>query len=157
MKEDEARHLSLRLIEDAWATYVTTIDENGFPQTRAMDNLRSKERFPKLAKLFKPHQEDFWVLFSTNTSSAKINHIKRNPAVSIYYCKPREFRGLMLGGKMEIVTDPVLKKEIWHDYWTKYYPRGVGDPDYTVLSLYPNEAKYYHQLKRFSFNLKEKQ
>lgn len=151
MNRNEAKRLSLQLMEVAWAAYLTTIDERGFPQTRAVDNLRSKERFPKLAKLFKNHKDDFWVLFSTNTSSAKVSQIKKNPAVSVYYCEPREFRGLMLSGLIEVVTDPELKKALWHDYWVKYYPRGVNDPDYTVLSLHPREARYYHQLRKFHF------
>lgn len=156
MKENEAKRLSLQLMENAWAAYLTTIDERCFPQTRAVDNLRSKERFPKLAKLFKNHEDDFWVLFSTNTSSAKVSQIKKNPAVSAYYCEPREFRGLALGGLIEVVTGSDIKKTIWHDYWVKYYPGGVNDPDYTVLSLYPREARYYHQLKKFHFTFTEK-
>jgi len=151
MNENEAKRLSLKLMESTWAAYLTTIDADGFPQTRAMDNLRNKKRFPKLAKVFQGHEDDFWVLFSTNTSSAKMNQLKRNPAVSVYYCKPKEFRGLMLSGLMEIVTDPDLKKAIWHDYWVKYYPKGVKDPDYTVLSLHPQKARYYHQLKKFAW------
>jgi general stress protein 26 len=157
MNENEAKHYSLQLMETSWAVYFTTIDVNGFPQTRAMDNLRNKERFPKLAGLFKNHDDDFWSLFDTNTSSAKMDQIKKNPAVSVYYCEPREFRGLMLGGFMEIVTDLELKKAIWQDYWTMYYPKGVDDPDYTVLSLYPRVAKYYHQLKKFTFTFNKKE
>jgi phosphatidylethanolamine-binding protein (PEBP) family uncharacterized protein len=55
----------------AEAAYVTTIDPDGFPQTRAMFNLRRKEQFPGLASLFKDHQYDFLVYFTTNTSSLK--------------------------------------------------------------------------------------
>lgn len=156
MNENEAKRFSIQLMETAWAAYLTTMDERGFPQTRAVDNLRSKERFPKLAKLFKNHEDDFWVLFSTNTSSAKVAQITKNHVASVYYCDPREFRGLMLGGLIEIVTDPDLKEAIWHDYWVKYYPGGINDPDYAVLSLFPREAKYYHQLKKFHFTFTEK-
>lgn len=154
MNENEARLLSLQLMETTWAAFFTTIDENSFPHTRAMDNLRSKERFPKLANLFKTHEDDFWILLSTNTSSAKIEHIKKNPAICIYYCKPREFLGVMLSGTIEIVKDPELKKTIWHDYWTKFYPKGVNDPDYTVLSLYPTHANGWHGQGRFNFTLR---
>lgn len=156
MDENEAKRLSLQLMETSWSVYFTTIDEKDFPQTRAMDNLRSKERFPKLANLFKTHEDDFWILLSTNTSSAKMRHIKKNPVVCAYYCKPREFHGLMLSGTVEIVEDPKLKKAIWHDYWTQYYPKGVNDPDYTVLSLYPTHAKGWHRMNTFSFTLKGK-
>ncbi len=163
MNENEAKRFSLQLMEVAWVVYLTTIDTNGFPQTRAVDNLRSKERFPNLAELFKDHENDFWVLISTNTSSAKVSHIKKNPAVSAYYCEPRAFRGVMLGGLAEIVTDTNLKKAIWHDAstkeydWTRYYPKGVNDPDYTILSLYPTHVKGWKGGQgKFSFTLKKK-
>ena len=67
MDSNEAQRLSLDLMATAEAAYVTTIDPDGFPQTRAMFNLRRKEQFPGLAALFKDHQDDFLVYFTTNT------------------------------------------------------------------------------------------
>ena len=156
MDENDALKLSIELMEIAEAAYVTTIDPDGFPQTRAMFNLRRKEQFPGLTRLFKNHQGDFFVYLTTNTSSPKISHIKKNPKVSIYYCKPSEFRGLMLSGEMETVTDRVEKERVWQKGWEMYYPGGVHDPDHTVLRLRPMTAKYYHQLNSFHFDLKGK-
>ena len=164
MDEDEAKRLSLQLMEIAWTAYLATIDANGFPHIRAMDNLRNKQRFPKLIQFFKNHKDDFRVLFSTNTSSAKVNQIKKNPRVSVYYCnrgvnckycKQEGNRGLMLRGIIKIVEDPNVKKALWHDYWVMYYPQGVDDPEYTVLSLYPVEGRYYQSLQSVTFTLKE--
>lgn len=154
MDEKDALKLSVELMEIAEAAYVTTIDPDGFPQTRAMFNLRRKEQFPGLAALFKDHQDDFLVYFTTNTSSPKIAHIKKNPKVSIYYCKPGEFRGLMLSGEMETVMDRAEKEKVWQKGWEMYYPGGVNDPDHAVLRLRPIAAKYYHQLDSFYFDLK---
>jgi len=155
LDENEARQFSLKVMETTWEVYVTTIDENGFPATRAMDNLRNKMRFPKLTELFKRHSDDFRVLLSTNTSSAKMQHIRKNPAVCDYYCEPLQFHGVALNGKVEIVKDAELKYALWHDYWAQYYyHKGVNDPDYTVLSLYPMRAKGWHGSGRFEFTLK---
>ena len=156
MDERDAKKLSLELMEIAEAAYVTTIDHNGFPQTRAMFNLRRKEQFPALSELFIKHHDDFLVYLTTNTSSSKITHIKKNPKVSIYYCKPSEWRGLMLGGEVEVVTDKAIKEAIWQKGWEMYYPLGPHDPDHTVLKLLPMVAKYYHQLNFFTFNFKGK-
>jgi len=156
MESSEAKRFGLDLMETAEAAYVTTIDADGYPQTRAMFNLRRKVQFPGLAVLFQPHQDDFLVYLTTNTSSPKIDHIKKDPKVSIYYCKPGEFRGLMLSGEMEIVTDRAEKEKVWQKGWEMYYPGGVHDPDHTVLRLRPMAAKYYHQLKSFRFDLKGK-
>ena len=154
MEEKDAVCLSLELMETAEAAIVTTIDPEGFPQTRAMFNLRRGEQFPGLAALFKKRPDDFLAYFTTNTSSSKIAHIKVNPRVSVYYCKPGEFRGLMLSGQVELVADRTEKERVWQKGWEQYYPGGVHDPDHTVLRLRPMIAKYYHQLEFFTFDLR---
>ncbi|MDA8210414.1 MAG: pyridoxamine 5'-phosphate oxidase family protein [Clostridia bacterium] len=146
MDEKTARKLSLELMEIAEAAILTTIDYAGFPQTRAMLNLRRKEQYPGLVEVFAQHVEDFLIYFTTNTSSSKMEQIKKNPNVSVYYSKPRDWRGLMLGGKIEIVTSQEIKESLWQEGWEMYYPGGVSDQDYTILSLRPVSAKYYHQL-----------
>ncbi len=153
MDEKEARRLALELMERSEAAYLTTIDCDGFPQTRAMFNLRRVEQFPDLSGLFDKHRDDFLIYFTTNTSSSKVDQIKTNPRVSVYYCKPGEWRGLMLGGEIEIITDKKIKEKIWQNGWEMYYPDGAYDPDYTVLCLRPILAKYYHRLNfaRFCF------
>lgn len=153
MDSKDAKKLGLELMEIAEAAYVTTIDKDGFPYTRAMFNLRRTEQFPSLIELFKKHEDDFLVYFTTNTSSSKIAHIKKNPKVSIYYCKPSDWRGLMLGGEVEIV-DKAIKEAIWQKGWEMYYPGGPHDPDHTVLCLRPMFARYYHQLNFANFSFR---
>jgi general stress protein 26 len=156
MDEREAKRLSLQLMETTWAVYVTTIDENGFPHTRAMDNWRSRERFPRLVDVFKSNDDDFWILLGTNTSSSKMTHLRKNPNVSVYYCEPKEFRGLALRGTAEIVTDTQLKREVWHDYWAVFY-KTMDNPDYTVLSIHPTCADGWWENCKFRFNLDKKE
>ena len=141
MEEKKARQFSLELMASAEAVVVTTIDEEGFPQTRAMFNLRNIEQFPSLSELFQGHDDDLLIYLSTNTSSSKIDQIKANPAVSTFYCKPIEFHSLMLSGRTEIVPDIKIKEAIWQDGWEMYYPEGPSDSDYTILRLLPVKAK----------------
>lgn len=154
MEEKEARQFGLELMETAEAVYVTTIDSDGFPQTRAMMNLRNKKQFGALAKLFEGHREDFLIYLSTNASSPKMDQIRANPKVSVYFCNPGEFHGLMFGGNIEVITDQELKKQIWQDGWEIYYPGGVDDPGYTILSLSPTSAKGWSGEGPFAFKLK---
>ncbi len=156
MDKRDAERLSLELLETAEAAILTTMDTEGYPQTRAMFNLRRTEQFPGLAGVFKDHRKDYLVYFTTNTSSPKVGAIKNNPRVSVYYHKPKEFRGLMLSGKIEIVKGKKVKESIWQQGWEMYYPGGPHDPDHTVLCLRPMLAKYYHQLNFFHFNLQGK-
>lgn len=144
IEEEEAKILSLQLMETSEVTCLTTIDEEGFPRTRAMENLRNIKENSNLALLFKEHREDFRVLIATNTNSTKIRHIRKNPASSVFYCNPSEYRGLMLSGSIEMVMDVVLKKKVWQERWRPIYPRGKDDPGYSVLSLRPTRGVYYH-------------
>jgi general stress protein 26 len=154
MNEIDMKNACLELLESADTVYVTTIDEDGYPQTRCMFNLRNKKKFPKLIDVFKDHREDFMVLFTTNTSSEKIAQIKTNAAACLYFCKPDKFQGLMLSGNMEIVDDPELKEALWHEGWERYYSKGPHDPDHTVLRLYPVKAKGWYESRTFTFSLK---
>jgi len=140
VEDKDTRDLSKALLETGWPAYLTTIDGRGYPQTRAMFNLRNKERFPKLIPFFEKRDE-FTIIFTTNTSSPKINDIKTNSAASVYYCDPESWKGVMFGGEIKIVDDRTVRKEIWHDGWEKYYPEGYDDPDHTVLRLTPNIVK----------------
>lgn len=151
----EIRKTCLELLETGWPAYFTTVDGKGYPQTRAMFNLRNKKWFPKLVQLFERQKDDFMILFSTNTSSTKIPDIKSNSAVSVYYCDPESWKGVMFGGNIEIVEDMSLKKELWHDAWDKYYPKGFDDPDYTVLRIYPIIAKGWSGSSTFKLDLGE--
>ncbi|UCD19366.1 MAG: pyridoxamine 5'-phosphate oxidase family protein [candidate division WOR-3 bacterium] len=156
MKGSELKKACLDLIASVDEAYVTTVDERGYPQTRCMFNLRSKKRFPRLVDIFRSHSDDFMVLFTTNTSSAKITHIRQNPAACIYYCIPDGFEGLMLSGDLEIVDDPKIREEIWHPGWEQYYPQGPHDPDHTVLRLCPTKAKGWMKTEPFSFEFPDK-
>lgn len=154
MDEKEIRKVSLELVESADAAYVTTIDPEGYPQTRCMFNLRNKFKFPKLLEVFEEHRDDFMILLTTNTSSEKVAHVKENSAACLYYCKPDEFHGLMLCGTLEIVDDHRIRERLWHEGWERYYATGPNDPDHTVLRFLPTKAKGWYKGRAFSFSFK---
>jgi len=146
MNQKEAIEKALDLMETAEAAYLSTVDDSGYPQTRAMLNLRNAEKYPVLEKVFQEHLHDFLVYFTTNTSSEKMVQIAHDPRVSVYYSIPGEWRGLMLGGRVSVVRDMDVKKSLWQPAWEMYYHGGPPDPDYTILSLAPTIAKLYHQM-----------
>lgn len=153
MSENEFRQMCLKLMETCRAAYLTVIDREGFPQTRAMFNLRNKEMWPKLVPIFSKHQGDFMILFTTNTSSEKVPQIQANPKVSVYYCNPDIWQGFTVNGEIEIVNDSELKRSLWHEGWERYYPKGYDDPDHTVLRLFPKLAKGWTGSRTFKFTI----
>ena len=151
MEIEEAKKLSLELMENSKAVYLTTIDSKGYPITRAMFNIRNKEQFPEFSEYFNSLDNKFEIYISTNTASSKIEQIKNNSKVSIYYCDPEDFKGVMFGGDIEFITDKNIKKKIWLDWWTRYYPKGLDDPDYSLLRLKPKKAQIYYRLQKLQF------
>jgi len=153
MKEQEMKDFCLKLMNSKKTACLTTIGSDGFPYTRAVFNLRDPKTFPELSHVFEDHDEDFLVYVSTNTSSSKVAHIRLNSAVSLYYYDPEDFRGVMLSGNIEIIEDMALKKELYLDWWEKYYPKGAEDEDYTILKLKPRFIEIYFRLQKHVLQL----
>jgi len=153
---EEAKKISMELMETSKAAILTTIDSEGYPITRAMFNLRNTEQFPELSEFFNKQENEFIIYISTNTSSSKVEHIKTNPKICVYYCDPETFKGVMFGGEVDIVDDMDIKSKIWLDWWTRYYPEGLEDPDYTLLKLNPKTARFYYKLQHVRFEPGEK-
>ena len=153
---EEAKKNIQELMRRTWVVYVATISEEGFPQVRAVENLKGTERFPHLAELFQTEEFEFATLFSTVTGFNKLKEIEANPKGSIYYCLPREWRGLMMEGTFEIVIDETTKSQIWHDDWKGFFPSGTLDPKQTIVRFTPRIVKYYNHGEHITINPTEK-
>lgn len=122
--------------------FLCSVDEAGFPNVKAM---------------LKPRKTDglrqFY--FSTNTSSMRVRQYRQNPKASIYFYHKGLIRytGVMLIGKMEVLTDQETKNLIWRRGDTLFYKGGVTDPDYCVLRFTAESGRYYCDLKTESFSI----
>lgn len=117
------------LIDKQGVSFIGSVDENGWPCTKAM--LPPRKRLGI---------ETFY--FTTNTSSMRVSQYRQNPKACIYFCDRRFFRGVMLTGTMEVLTDRASKEMIWRDGDTMYYPGGVTDPDYCVLKFTASQGRF---------------
>jgi len=144
----------VRIMETAPVAYLTTVHNGQGPQTRAMLNLRNRKQYPGLTFLFRTGPGRFLAYFTTNASSRKLAQIKQDPRAAVYYCLPEQWRGFMVGGVIEVVSDRKLKQKIWRDEWTMYYPMGKDDPDYAVLRLRPGYIKGWLSPVKFEISLK---
>ena len=123
-------------------SFIGSIDENGFPNIKAM---------------LKPRQhnglKEFY--FSTNTSALRTRQYLRNPHASIYFYRKGliKYVGVMLVGKMEVLTDQETKDKLWRKGDTLFYKGGKTDPDYCVLKFTAKTGRYYCDLKSESFDI----
>jgi Uncharacterized stress protein (general stress protein 26) len=126
----DARQAIGNLIEKQSISFISSIDQEGFPNTKAMLPPRKREGI-----------KSFY--FTTNTSSMRAAQYRANSNACIYFCDKRFFRGVMLKGTMEVLEDKESKEMIWQDGDTLYYPKGVTDPDYCVLKFIAQCGRYY--------------
>ncbi len=122
---------------------IGSVDDTGCPNIKAM--LKPRKRIG-LKEFF----------FSTNTSSMRVEQYRANPNACIYFYHKGLIRytGVMLKGRMEILTDQETKNMIWKKGDTMFYKKGVTDPDYCVPKFTATGGRYYCDLKTESFDLR---
>jgi general stress protein 26 len=148
MSSKSLAEVAEELMSRALVFYMATVDENGFPQVRAMENFRCSMKFPHPARVIAENEPDPLVsIISTNTSSEKFRQLKANPTVALYYCVPEEYKGVMHQGKAEVLDDTEFKKKLWVEGWEVYYPQGYVDPDFTLLRVKPTLLKAWYDFQ----------
>jgi general stress protein 26 len=155
MTEDKVLEIAKELIKKAQPAYFSTVDENGEPWVRAIENMRNPVKFPHEYKILKEYDDSITPYINTNTSSSKVKHIIANNIASIYFCSPDEYKGIMIKGIVEIINDPDLKKRIWLDSYKQFYPKGHTDPDFTLMRLIPRYLKAWYNTKHHVLELSD--
>jgi general stress protein 26 len=130
MKMKDAEKTISALIEKQGVSFISSISEEGYPNTKAMLPPRIREGI----KVF---------YFTTNTSSMRVAQFRSNDKACLYFCDRHFFRGVMLTGTVEVLEDQEYKDMIWQEGDTMYYPQGVTDPDYCVLRFTAEKGRYY--------------
>ena len=85
-----------------------TLDREGRSRVRVMDP-------------FLP-ESDFTVWFGTNPKSRKVDQIKKDSRVSLYYFDSNSSGYVMIHGIAQLVDDPKEKEKRWKDVWKLFYP-----------------------------------
>ena len=141
MDEVQARRRATQLVEESQICMLGTVDPEGAPQIKAV--IRADH----------VGMAEVWI--STNTSSEHVAQLAREPRACLYFgqWESEPWRGLTLGGRIEILRDRVSRERLWSDGCERYYPKGIDDPDYTVLRFTAEWGKYYESLTKTRFEL----
>jgi len=135
----EAVAESLKLVESCGNAMVGSNGADGYPNIKAMIKCEAEGL------------KTFW--FSTNTSSKRVAQFRQNEKACIYFVDQEQYKGLMLVGKMEILSDHASRARLWQDGCEIYYPMGVDDPDYSVFRFTAEWGNYYHGLRNTAFEV----
>lgn len=129
------------LFENANVAIVSSVDADGFPNTKGMLALE--------------HDGLPVHYFSTNYSAKRTKQFIDNPKACVYFFTEPDYRGLMLVGHIEVCTDQAHRIKLWREGFEMYYPQGVNDPDYCVFKFTAQRANYYHGLRNYDLDLSE--
>lgn len=119
-------------------SFISSVDEDGYPNTKAM-----------LAPVRQEGIKTFY--WHTNSLSVRVKQYRNNPKACVYFCDEQSFQGVMLKGTMEVIDDPVTKKEIWQDDFSVYYQGGVDGGDFILLKFTAESGRFYNNFNSDSF------
>lgn len=135
----EIKNQIIDLIDRQDICFLSYVDKNGFPSTRAMLNPRKRQGL-----------KEFYL--TTNTSSRKVQEFLRNPKAGLYFCDKKYYQGVAFTGTVEVLQDQSIKDEIWRDMDIIFYENNT-DPDYCVLKFTADGARYYSDYVATDLNL----
>ena len=98
-----------------------TLDKEGRPRVRTMDP-------------FLP-DGNLTVWFGTNIKSRKVDQIRNDPRVTLYYLDSDNTGYVMMAGTAELVDPKKEKEERWKDEWEAFYPN--KSDEYFLIKVSP--------------------
>lgn len=81
--------------------------------------------------------------FLTSRSSHKTEELQKHPSVNVAYADTNAQSYVSVVGKASIVDDPAVKKDLWSPIAKAWFPKGLEDPDLTVLKIKIKSAEYW--------------
>ncbi len=129
-------------IDKQKVSFICSVDNENYPNVKAMLKPRKRNGL-----------KEFY--FSTNTSSMRVKQYQDNSNASIYFYHKGliKYVGVMLKGKMKVLTDQETKNMISEKGDTMFYKKGVTDPDYCFLKFKTTSGRYYCDLKTENFDI----
>lgn len=113
------------IIKGSGKCALITLDEKGLPQVRTMDP-------------FEP-ESDFTIWLATNPKSRKVNQIKSNSNVTLYYTDKNDNGYVSIYGIAELVNDQQEKDKRWKKEWNDFYPNRTDG--YLLIKVIPTRLE----------------
>jgi len=111
--ETELTEAAREIIQASRYAALVTLSESGAPHARTMDPF--------------PPDSQFVVWMGTNRASRKVEDIRNDPRVLIYYQDPNGAGYVTLEGRARLVDDSLEKETRWKEEWAAFYPdRGAA-------------------------------
>ena len=121
---------------------LTCIGADGYPHTKAVVPGKYRESLNE-------------IYFCTNTASKFTAEIIKNPKASVYfYSRKLIWKGCLLKGNVEIVTDMTSKAKYWQNkFKNAYAEKAYTDPDFCLIKFTTISGRYYSWFKPEDFEI----
>jgi general stress protein 26 len=125
LSRDSLELVAREIIEAANYVALITLDDSGHPQARVMDP-------------FLP-EDDMSVWLATNPRSRKVNQIRADGRVTLYYFDSAGLGTVTLMGNARLVDDAKEKAKRWKPGWEAFYPD--RDSSYLLIKVHPERME----------------
>lgn len=132
MKTEEMTHELNKIqeiIDSIEVGMLTTMEPDGEHRSRPMQTQKL--------------DSDGCLWFFTSRSSHKTDALEANPNVNLSYADKGAQSYVSVVGTASIVDDPAVKEDLWSPIAKAWFPKGLDDPDLTVLKIKIKEAEYW--------------
>jgi general stress protein 26 len=124
-ERDTLLSVARQYIENVKYCALITIDSTGYPHARTMDPFQPDEK---------------WIVWlATNPKSRKVNEIRNNQKVTLYYTGNKGVGYVSIIGTARIVNDQSKKDSLWKDGWSRFYKN--RKEDYLLIQVVPKRLE----------------
>ena len=116
-------------IKDIRFTMLTTRDPDGTLTSRPMTTVQ------------KAFDGTLW--FYTSASSPPARAVAHDAAVGLVYCEPKDDVYVSLSGVATLERDRARIEAMWSPMVKAWFPKGIDDPDLTLLRVDVHKAEYW--------------
>jgi len=122
---DRLEQVAREIMEAAKYAALITLDDAGHPRARVMDPF--------------PPEDDMSVWLATNPRSRKVEQIRTNDRVTLYYFDEVGLGYVTLMGTARLVDDTEEKARRWKPGWEVFYPD--RDSSYLLIEVRPDRME----------------
>lgn len=125
VSRDSLLHVARDIMAAARYAALITVEAGGAPQARTVDAFA-----PDSAMV---------VRIGTNRHTRKVDEIRGNPQVALYYYDAATMGYVTLRGRARLVNDSTQKARYWKPEWEAFYPDRARD--YLLIAVIPERLE----------------
>ena len=130
MTNEVLNHI-LKIVHACPFVYLGTINLDKYPEIRHLMNTMNEKA------------ESLYLHFLTGLYSPKVDQLRKNNKVCLYYYNPQTHHAVRLFGRMEFVENPVERAQYWDDSYKMFGYTGPEDKNWGLVAFIPDGYKYY--------------